>query len=208
MEAPETDSHELPDERPQRRREWGGPVRSVIVPVVIVAAIVGGLWWYQSRDDEDSAGGNQVAAGEDTAPEEGRLAPDFQLTALDGSTVRLTDLRGNPVVVNFWATWCEPCKEEMPDLADAAGRHQQEGLVVLGVNVKEDAGSVGSFVEDFGIDFPILLDSNGFIQDRYRANRGLPMSFLIGSDGVIDDVFIGPVTGEDIDDWLARSAGG
>jgi peroxiredoxin len=182
-------------------------VRSVVLPVLIVGAIIGGLWWYQSRDDGDSAGGNQVSAGEDAAPEEGRLAPDFELTALDGTTVRLLSLRGQPVIVNFWATWCEPCKEEMPDLSDAVAEHHAEGLVVLGVNVKEDAGTVGSFVDDFGIQFPILLDKNGFIQDRYRASRGLPMSFLVGRDGVIDRVLIGPVTRADIDEWLQQLSG-
>ena len=125
------------------------------------------------------------------------LAPDFTLATLDGSTVRLADLRGKVVLLNFWATWCPPCKAEMPDL-DALQRiyGESQGLVVLGINLQEDAGTVASFVQERNLSFPVLLDTDGTVTSGLYQVRPLPTSFIIDRQGYIRDVWNGQIARE------------
>jgi thiol-disulfide isomerase/thioredoxin len=115
------------------------------------------------------------------------LARDFTLTTLDGESVSLSDYRGQWVLLNFWATWCSPCVEEMPYLSRLAA---ERDLVVLGINFKEDAASVAQFVAEKGIDFPILLEPDD-ITLLYYGVRGLPRTFLIAPDGALAHTAIG-----------------
>src|SRR5688572_23673909 len=118
MDAPEL------EERPQSRREWSGWLRSLVLPLGLVVAIVGGLLYLQSGRGEqaDDAFGSvelpleKNRTGREASATAERAAPDFVLPALDGPDVRLSDLQGRPVLVNFWATWCTSCRVEMPDL--------------------------------------------------------------------------------------------
>ena len=103
--------------------------------------------------------------------EEGALAPDFLLGRLDGSELRLSDLRGQPVVLNFWATWCAPCRQEIPQFVDAFDRFRDQGLVVVGVNMQEGKSIVRPYAEDFGMEFPIVIDVDGEVGDAYPAPR-------------------------------------
>jgi cytochrome c biogenesis protein CcmG/thiol:disulfide interchange protein DsbE len=114
----------------------------------------------------------------------GSRAHDFSLESLDGETVSLSDLEGNVVLVNFWATWCPPCQAEIPDFEEAYRERGGDGLVVLGVNVEEPASQVLPFVTDMGMTYPVLLDRDGRISREYRA-LGLPTSLLVDRDGVI-----------------------
>jgi cytochrome c biogenesis protein CcmG/thiol:disulfide interchange protein DsbE len=114
----------------------------------------------------------------------GSLAHNFSLESLDGETVSLSDLEGNVVLVNFWATWCPPCQAEIPDFEEAYRQRGGDGLVVLGVNVEEPASQVLPFVTDMGMTYPVLLDRDGRISREYRA-LGLPTSVLVDRDGVI-----------------------
>jgi peroxiredoxin len=121
------------------------------------------------------------------------LAPELDLAALDGERVLLGDLRGRPVLINFWATWCGPCRVEMPHLQEAFETYADQGLLVLGVNQIESPPGVAAFVDDAGLTFPILMDSDGDVSQVWRV-RGLPTSFFIDRQGIIRDVFIGPMT--------------
>ena len=125
------------------------------------------------------------------------LAPDFTLADLDGGTVRMDDLRGKVVLLNFWATWCPPCKAEMPDL-DALYRTygESQGLVVLGVNLQEDAETVAPFVRERDLSFPILLDAEGRVTSDLYHVRPLPTSFIIDRQGYIRDAWNGQIARE------------
>jgi len=136
-------------------------------------------------------------------PKIGNLAPDFTLKALDGSLVTLSELKGKTVFVNFWATWCPPCKQEMPDLEKAYQKTRDQGIAFLGVNLKEDAGTVQKFVNDNGYHWTILLDSTGQTADSYQVS-GIPTSFFIDRNGVVRDMQIGPITEPLLEAKLAK----
>jgi peroxiredoxin len=177
-------------------------LRRVVYPLAVVAAIIGVIWWLEARDDAPASptgeryGPVQMPAalateGIDIAAQEGALAPDFLLESMDESELRLSDLRGQPVVVNFWATWCKPCRQEMPRFVEAYDEHAGDGLVVVAVNLQEGKGIVRPFAEDYGMDFPIAVDRDGEVGDRYRL-LGLPTTYFIDREGVIRSVFTGP----------------
>lgn len=177
-------------------------LRRVVYPMAVIAAIIGVIWWLEARDDAPASptgeryGPVQMPAalateGLDIAAKEGTLAPDFLLENMDDSEFRLSDLRGLPVVVNFWATWCKPCRQEMPRFVEAYDEHAGDGLVVVAVNMQEGKGIVRPFAEDYGMDFPIAVDRDGEVGDRYRL-LGLPTTYFIDREGVIRSVYTGP----------------
>lgn len=112
------------------------------------------------------------------------LAPAFELTGLDGSRVSLQDYRGLVVLLNFWATWCPPCRSEMPDLNAYQQQHRAQGFALVAINMGEDSATVRAFMAENDLHFPVLLDTNGSVYDRYGA-QALPTSFIIGRDGTL-----------------------
>ena len=124
-------------------------------------------------------------------PQVGQPAPNFTLPALAGKPVTLDQLRGRPVVVNFWATWCEPCKQEMPALEAATKSHP--GLTVLGLDDAEPAEKVRSFVQEYGLTYPILLDGDSAVQQEYRI-IGEPTSIFVDSSGIVRAIYLGALT--------------
>lgn len=109
-------------------------------------------------------------------------APDFDLAALDGTRHRLADLRGQPVILNFWATWCPPCRAEMPSLQRAWEQVGAEGIMVLAINVGEEPDEVLRFLEQLPLDFPVPMDTDAKVTQRWPL-RGLPTTFVIAPDG-------------------------
>lgn len=126
------------------------------------------------------------------APQQGFSAPDFTLTSITGETVMLSDLRGKAVLVNLWATWCPPCRAEMPAIEKVYNEYKDQGFVVLAVNMTyQDAfDKIEPFVKEQGLTFPILLDETGSLANSYQL-RSLPSSYFIGRNGVIQEVVIG-----------------
>ena len=139
----------------------------------------------------------------DNLPEVGDLAPDFELATLDGGTARLSDYQGRPVILNFWATWCAPCRLEMPELQraqtefDAAG----EGPIVLTINEGDSAEQVGEFFAEVGLTLTALLDSEGEVGTTYGAFF-LPTTIIIGPDGAVVAVHRGMISRDQLDMYL------
>jgi cytochrome c biogenesis protein CcmG, thiol:disulfide interchange protein DsbE len=126
------------------------------------------------------------------APQENHPAPDFTLVDLAGVPVQLIALRGQVVLVNVWATWCPPCRAEMPMIQAAYEQYRERGFVVLAVNLQEDAPTVARYMAQGGLTFPALLDRDGAVSNSYQA-RVLPSSFFIDRAGVVRAVYRGPM---------------
>lgn len=176
---------------PQTRWEWSA--------WLIAVALLGGLWivWSRPPATADPASENGASI---PAPVVGSPAPPFALAAPDGATVSTADLRGRPVVLNFWATWCAPCRAEMPALQATA--EQFAGAVhVIGVNQGETAEQVTAFATAFGIAYPLVLDADDAVSRLYRV-RALPTTFLIDADGVVRAVIPGAVSAAVLADRL------
>jgi thiol-disulfide isomerase/thioredoxin len=124
------------------------------------------------------------------APEVGKSAPDFKLDTLDGQTLVLSQLKGKPVLVNFWATWCGPCRYEMPFLQQLHEDWPEEELVLLAVNVGESSSDVSQFMQSQGFSFTVLLDRQAAVAQQYNV-MGIPSTFFIDSDGVIQEIKVG-----------------
>jgi cytochrome c biogenesis protein CcmG/thiol:disulfide interchange protein DsbE len=161
------------------------PHARVYSTIFILALVLGAGWIWLTRAPLES-----VQAGPPPAPREGFAAPDFTLPALDGKTVALHDLRGKVVLLNFWATWCAPCKAEMPAMQRVYADEKGRGLVVLAVTVETNPATVTSFVQRYDLGFAILLDSGAQVSRLYRI-QGTPTSFFIDRHGVIRSVVVG-----------------
>lgn len=126
-----------------------------------------------------------AAFGDEAAltPVEGEpMAPDFALQGPQGELYRLADLRGQPLIVNFWATWCPPCRAEMPAMQRAWEQLQEEGIGVIAINVGEDAETIETFVEQVPVSFPLPMDTDSAVTQRWPL-RGLPTTFVVAPDG-------------------------
>ncbi len=128
----------------------------------------------------------------------GAPAPDFTLTDLGGKTVRLSDYKGQAVLVNFWATWCGPCRAEMPLLQDRYTTFHDSGLEILGVNIGEDLETIRPFIEDLGLGFTVLLDTDLQVNDSYRV-LGYPTTIAVDRDGKVVDVHVGAWLDDQLD---------
>jgi cytochrome c biogenesis protein CcmG/thiol:disulfide interchange protein DsbE len=156
-----------------------------ILYLILLAA--GLIWMFLSADRSGTS-----TAGKIPAPQTGFLAPDFELKTIEGKTIRLSDLRGQPVLVNLWATWCPPCRAEMQTLETVYNDYKDQDFTVLAVNMtsQDDPQAILPFVEERGITYPILLDDKGEIARAYQM-KSLPSSFFIDRDGIIHEVVIG-----------------
>lgn len=125
----------------------------------------------------------------------GSVAPDFALLDLDGKKHRLSDYRGEGVLLNFWATWCGPCKEEMPYLNNQYAKYKDEGVNVIAVNVGEADIAVKEFANRYSLSFPIVLDAETQVMTAYGVNP-LPISFLIDKNGEIVEIHKGEIPSE------------
>jgi peroxiredoxin len=160
-----------------------------IVLLVLVLAVVG---TYSERWGLDRLG--QRSAGVSV----GQPAPSFSTTNLAGAMLSLEDFRGRVVVLNFWATWCPPCRVEMPEL-DAYQAEMGDRMVVLGIDMGEPATVIAPFIREYGLRFPILLDESGAIATTYSVT-GLPTSIILDRGGIIRERVVGAMTR----DGLAR----
>ena len=135
----------------------------------------------------------------------GAPAPEIDLPTLQGGKVRLSGLKGHPVVVTFWGTWCPPCKEEFPELVAAHRKYREAGLEILAVNQRDQelrTSDVAAFVKEHGVEFTVALDQRGKARRSFRL-IGLPTTVFIDAGGVIRRIHPGPITPADLTRGLA-----
>ena len=159
--------------------------RNAVVLAVVILAVTAMLvaGKYLSRQSAPTAAGGVGTA-------KGAIAPDFELTSLDGKPVKLSDYRGQAVLVNFWATWCGPCKIEIPWFVDLQKQYGPQGFQVIGISMDDDAGPVKKFYEEFKIDYPVAVGDDK-LADKFGGILGLPVNFVIDRDGHIVKKFLG-----------------
>ncbi|EGL82749.1 alkyl hydroperoxide reductase/ Thiol specific antioxidant/ Mal allergen [Caldalkalibacillus thermarum TA2.A1] len=141
--------------------------------------------------------------GESVGLGKGEVAPDFELVTLSGEKIALSDLRGKKVILNIWASWCPPCRAEMPDMQKFYERYQEE-VEILAVNLTESEASlenVEQFVEKYELTFPVLLDEKSEVAAMYQAFT-IPTSYFIDSKGIIQQKIVGPMSY----DWMKEAA--
>jgi thiol-disulfide isomerase/thioredoxin len=142
-------------------------------------------------------------AAEGPAPIVGRRAPEFKLSSIDGGEVSLAGLQGKPVVVNFFATWCTPCKKELPAFQALSQQYADQGLTFLLVDMQEDPDDVAIFLGELGVSLPTVVDSSGEVGKTYRV-RGLPSTFFIGRDGTIKQAQLGELDGRLLETGISK----
>jgi cytochrome c biogenesis protein CcmG, thiol:disulfide interchange protein DsbE len=147
---------------------------------------------------------NVPQVGQKPAPTVGAAAIDFELKSLDGKSVDLETFRGKPLVINFFASWCDPCREEMPLLNQLASGSNKDGYTILGIAVEDTRAAVTQYVEETKLVFPVALDLNSTVKRAYRI-FGPPATFFIDSRGVLRDIVIGPMTPERVREGLKKA---
>jgi cytochrome c biogenesis protein CcmG, thiol:disulfide interchange protein DsbE len=190
-----------PTERPARRRGWllilAGVLTVGLVAGVLVAVLDNG-----SESDGSMRRRGSVVAGD--GPEVGSPAPDFSLPALDGGAdVRLADFRGRPVIVNFWASWCNPCRQEFPLLQRALREHRADRLAVIGVTYRDIPDDSRSFVSQMRATWPQAVDDDRAVAKAYGV-RSIPLTFFVRADGTIAARVFGFTTEAALADPLAK----
>lgn len=182
------------------------PLRlSVMISGSVVAVLAATLLIFSTGlpSRADFTGYRVPGLSRPVAPESGAYAPPLQLNTLDGSTLSLEMLRGHPVVLNFWATWCAPCRQEMPTLQRYYADHADRGLRIVAVNMGEAPAQAAAWVRDFGLTFDILLDPDETSTQPYYL-FGYPTTFIIDPEGVVLRVYRGPISADELDDALGR----
>jgi cytochrome c biogenesis protein CcmG/thiol:disulfide interchange protein DsbE len=161
----------------RRRRGW-----LPLIATVILAALLALLYYGLTTQRLETG----------IVPPPNATAPDFSLTTFDGQTVHLADLRGKPVVVNFWASWCVPCQDEQPTLQTLAKQYQPRGVVFIGVDIQDTRHDALGFLQQYGVTYPEVVDPTGAVYINYGV-VGVPETYLISRSGTISQKIVGPV---------------
>lgn len=182
----------------------------LLVGILIVLLAIG----IVQRNIEEKQSTDRLNEGSDVAflPTDeglakGEMAPDFELTTLAGEPVKLSDYKGKKVILNFWATWCPPCRAEMPDMQKYyAEQAPGENVEILAVNLTTaDKGmeAINSFVDEFQLTFPVPMDTEGDIGEIYQA-ASIPTSYMIDTEGRVQNKIVGPMNEQMMEDFIAN----
>lgn len=161
--------------------------RALVLALVIVG--IGGfifLLW-------GGLAGNEPPTGSSGAARVNRPAGDFTLPLFSGGSITLSDLRGKPVVINFWASWCPPCREEAPVLEEVWRRYQDRGVTFIGVDIQDTEADARAYIREFGITYPNGPDTGGRITIDYGVG-GIPVTFFVNREGLIVSRWVGAIS--------------
>jgi cytochrome c biogenesis protein CcmG/thiol:disulfide interchange protein DsbE len=164
--------------------------------LLVGAVLIGSLFIIATRVRPDTAAPASLppdTVASTPAPRDNHPAPDFTLSDLAGNPVRLSDLKGQVVLINVWATWCPPCRAEMPMIQAAYEQYREQGFTVLAVNQREEPRTVAAYMTQSSLTFPALLDRDGMVSSAYQASV-LPSSFFVDKAGVVRAVYRGPMS--------------
>ena len=167
--------------------------RSGRVVLILLAAVLFGLLAVQACTPSSAS-----------AVSVGKPAPDFTLVDLEGNQISLSDFRGETVFVNFWATWCPPCRAEMPEIEAIYQEYKDKGVVVIGVDIQETKEEVLQYVQEGGYSWTFVLDTTGEVTTNYQIT-GIPSSFFIDREGIIRAMNIGAITKRAMEANLAKA---
>jgi cytochrome c biogenesis protein CcmG, thiol:disulfide interchange protein DsbE len=215
LSSPSTPSSATPDsappepeppDAPRSRRGFLVAIAAVVVVVVIAitVVVVASSGDDGSKATSPNANGMLDDLGADSGLESGATAPDFALAKLSGDgTVKLSDYRGQPVVVNFWASWCHPCRKEFPLLAEARTKYKGDDLEIIGVSFRDIPSDSRRFVKDQQAKWTFARDDRGAVAKDYGV-RAVPQTFFIDADGTIRERVFGITSAEDLDQTLEK----
>lgn len=185
-----------------------------ITLIVLAIILIGGFIYITKSTDAPK--GNEIIQEENNENIEehvheeplyveiGKEAPNFTISNMDGEFVTLEDYRGKNVLLNFWATWCPYCVQEMPDMNKLYNENKDKDFVVLAVSVQENKETVAEYIKELGYDFTILLDEEGIVADRYMI-RGIPTSYMIDKEGKVKAVKMSMMTYDDMKQLLENA---
>ncbi|MDB4470850.1 TlpA family protein disulfide reductase [Deltaproteobacteria bacterium] len=163
----------------------------ILLPIICAAFLLVGC-------GDQSSEQTRASTGSGIGTDKGQVAPDFTLTDMQGQKVSLADMRGKVVILNFWATWCPPCREEMPSMEMLYRKYKDQGLVILAVNTEKDgANLVKNFLQKTPYTFPILLDTAAEVQNRYNVYR-FPETYVLDRNGNVAERVTGAI------DWTSE----
>ncbi len=186
---------DVPPSRPKWLRAL--PLIASLLAIVIGVLLIGGPAFLSSLSSEPKPALQSGMQG--SMPQEGELVPDFVLSTLDGRQVRLAALRGSPVLINFWATWCEPCKQEMPLIVEQYNWNKGRGLRVLAIDTlaNDNIDDMQAFAKKFNMNFDVLVDKTDAVAGGWQV-MGLPTTFFVKPDGTIAKVHVGQMTADQL----------
>ena len=187
--------NDVPPSRAKWRRAL--PLIASLLAIVIGILLIGGPAFLASLP---SASTPALQSGmRSNMPQEGETAPDFELSTLDGRQVRLSALRGSPVLINFWATWCGPCKQEMPLIVEQYNWNKGRGLRVLAIDTlaNDNIDDMQAFAKKFNMNFDVLVDKTDAVAGGWQV-MGLPTTFFVKPDGTIAKVHVGQMTADQL----------
>ena len=182
-------------------------MKKVLPIVMLIILIIWGIYNVIYKKNSNTNAHPQTINIVDAAEgiKTGNLASDFGLTTLDGKQVKLSDYRGKKVILNFWATWCPPCKAEIPDMEKFYSDFKSKDVIILGVNLtqsEKSEQSVSTFAKTYGITYPVLLDKDGMAAQIYQISA-IPASYIIDTKGIIRNKIVGPMDYERMENMLS-----
>ena len=174
------------------------PRRIQIALVIALATAVAALAFALHRFNPGSAAppGSRITSAEHS------FAPDFSLPQLNGETLNLSDYRGKVVLLDFWATWCDPCREEVPRFMELQKKYRDQGFQMIGVSMDDNPEPVRDFYQQFKMNYPVVM-GNARTGELYGGVLGLPIAFLVGRDGRIYSKHTGPINISSLDEEIA-----
>ncbi len=189
-------------ESPSVRPKWQRAlplIASVLAVLIGVLLLAGPSIWPQLQRPQPALESG-LSGG---LPREGERVPDFSLPTLDGRTVRMSELRGSPVLINFWATWCGPCKQELPLIVEQYNWNKGRGLRVLAIDTlaNDNVEDMRKFAQQFNMNFDVLVDEHDAVAGGWNI-MGLPTTLFVKPDGTIAKVHVGQLTADQLKEYM------